>query len=203
MRILGQMVRVPVTAHQKFNEAAYFYNGMLANRTNVVILPYYLSAFLSAFRSITFYLQTQYSNDATFREWYARKRSEMAADPVLKMLNARRRGIVHLEPIDLFFKRGFEFPGRFGGCIETNHLEVEQGETADGRLTTTIKVGADGIEEDVATQISWHFDEEDGEDVMSYCYLGLQKLDALLQELSELRVSMGLPPDEVPRKSGD
>jgi hypothetical protein len=28
MTIGGQMARVPVTAHQKFDEAAYFYNGM-------------------------------------------------------------------------------------------------------------------------------------------------------------------------------
>ena len=73
MRVFGQMVRVPVTARQKFNEAAYFYNGMLANRTNVIVFPYYLSAFLSAFRSVTFYLQKQYANDETFKSWYEKK----------------------------------------------------------------------------------------------------------------------------------
>jgi hypothetical protein len=30
MQIVGQMARVPVTARQKFEEAAYFYNGMVA-----------------------------------------------------------------------------------------------------------------------------------------------------------------------------
>jgi len=43
------MAHVPVTARQKFKEAAYFYNGMLANRLNVTVIPYYLSAFVSAF----------------------------------------------------------------------------------------------------------------------------------------------------------
>jgi hypothetical protein len=38
MQVFGQMARVVVTARQKFNEAAYFYNGMIAQRLNVVIL---------------------------------------------------------------------------------------------------------------------------------------------------------------------
>ena len=48
MQMHGQMARVPVTARQKFSEAAYFYNGMLPHRTNPVVFPYYLSAFVSA-----------------------------------------------------------------------------------------------------------------------------------------------------------
>jgi hypothetical protein len=42
MQIFGQMARVPVTARQKFEEAAYFYNGMVAHRLNVIVFPYYL-----------------------------------------------------------------------------------------------------------------------------------------------------------------
>ena len=57
MEFFGQIARVPVTAPQKFDEAAYFYNRMFAYRTNVLIFPYYLSAFLSALRSVTMYLQ--------------------------------------------------------------------------------------------------------------------------------------------------
>ena len=119
MQVFGQMARVPVTARQKFEEAAYFYNGMVAHRLNVIIFPYYVSGFLSAFRSVTFYMQKQYAHDARFKSWYQQKQGEMSADPVLKMLNAHRTGIVHREPIDLFFYRDFEFPARFGNCIET------------------------------------------------------------------------------------
>jgi hypothetical protein len=53
MQLHGQMARVPVTARQKFSEAAYFYNGMLALRTNSVVFPYYLSF---RFRSAKRYL---------------------------------------------------------------------------------------------------------------------------------------------------
>jgi hypothetical protein len=66
MQMHGQMARVPVTARQKFSEAAYFYNGMLAHRTNPVVFPYYLSAFVSALRSVTIYLQKQYAHRPAF-----------------------------------------------------------------------------------------------------------------------------------------
>ena len=203
MQILGQMMRASVTARQKFNEAAYFYNGMLAQRTNVIIFPYYLSAFLSAFRSVTFYLQKQYAHDARFTSWYPKKQVEMAADGILKMLNNKRTGSVHREPIELFFKQGFEFPKRFAGCIETTHLEVTHDQEPDGRVTTRIRVGVDGLEEEVATEISWHFTEEDKEDVAKHCYLGLQRLDAILEELRALRVSIGLSPDEEIQTTSD
>ena len=71
MQMHGQMARVPVTARQKFSEAAYFYNGMLPHRTNPVVFPYYLSAFVSALRSVTYYLQKQYAHDKRFTAWYA------------------------------------------------------------------------------------------------------------------------------------
>ena len=57
MQIQGELVRATVTAKQRFNEAAYFFDGMQANQTNMTVFPYQLSAFLNAFRSITFYLQ--------------------------------------------------------------------------------------------------------------------------------------------------
>src|SRR5438132_6749599 len=107
MKIFGQMARVPVTARQKFEEAAYFYNRMFALRTNVVIFPYYLSAFLSALRSVTMYLQKQYAHDPLFASWYPQKQREMEADPILRMLNKKRVVAVHLEPFDLFFNKGF------------------------------------------------------------------------------------------------
>jgi hypothetical protein len=118
MLVFGQMARVVVTARQKFNEAAYFYNGTIAQRLNVVIFPYYLSGFLCAFRSVTYYMQKQYAHDAAFESWYQKKQAEMRADPTLKMLHANRTNIVHREPIDLFFYRDFEFPPKFDRFIE-------------------------------------------------------------------------------------
>ena len=208
------MARVPVTARQKFSEAAYFYNGMLAHRTNSVVFPYYLSAFVSALRSVTFYLQKQYAHEAAFGPWYESKQEEMRADPVLKLLVEKRNLALHQEPFDLHFKQGFKMPEKYGGVITTNHLMIREETDPTGQIKMSLKVGEDGPEEPVEPQISWHFAEDDPRDVMQHCYEGLQKLDAMLKELSGLGLeqergvadcrqvedtvkSMELPSDEI------
>jgi hypothetical protein len=108
MQLHGQMARVPVTARQKFSEAAYFYNEMIGYRTNSIVFPYYLSAFVSALRSVTYYLQKQYAHDARFTEWYGKKQEAMKADPALKILHEKRNTALHVEPFDLYFKQGFK-----------------------------------------------------------------------------------------------
>ena len=196
MQFHGQMVRVPVTARQKFDEAAFFYNEMIARRNNVIIFPYNLSAFLSAFRSVTYYLQKQYSEDARFQAWYPEKQREMSSDPLMKMLAKKRDGVVHREPLDLFYIQRLGFPDRFGDCIKTTHFEATTSQGDDGLVSTTVKIGPEGIEEPVPTHIAWLFEKADPHEVLELCYGGLERLNCILTELAGLRVSMGLPPDE-------
>lgn len=190
------MARVPVTARQKFNEAAYFYNSMLPLRTNVIRFPYYLSAFLSALRSVTWYLQKQYAADERFADWYSKKQAEMEGDAVLKMLNTMRVAVVHREPFDLHFRKGFKMPEKYGEYVETKHFELSEDQTPDGFIRMMIRVGKDAEEEPVFPWITWHFTEQDEEDVMNHCRAGLEKIDSILKELALLRIGIGLLPDE-------
>ena len=192
MQIQGELVRATVTAKQRFNEAAYFFDGMQANQTNMTVFPYQLSAFLNAFRSITLYLQKQYARESWFSSWYNPKQAEMANDPTLKMLNDKRVESIHHYPVDLIFKQGFCLPERFGGCIMTSHFEVESEERDDGLVVTRIKVGADGIKEEVATEISWYFSEDDADDVMKNCWAGLNKIRAIVSEIDAVRAYAGI-----------
>lgn len=196
VQMFGRMARVPLTARQKFNEAAYFYNRMLKHRLNVILFPYYLSAFLSALRSVTWYLQKQYAHNEQFGSWYSQKQAEMRADAVLKMLQQNRDAVVHREPFDLFFKRSFKMPAKYGDYIETKFFEQIEGQTREGVITTKIRVDKDSPEEEVEPWITWHFAEDDHEDVMNHCYAGLERLDAILKELEARRAEMALPADE-------
>lgn len=186
MQIHGQMERVPVTAHQKFSEAAYIYNAMLPHRTNPVVCPYYLSAFVSALRSVTFYLQKQYARDPAFTAWYETKQQEMRADHLLKVLVERRNTALHIEPFDLCFKQGWKMPEPFVGVIRTTFLAFRAEADREGRVRTFLHVEKDGPEEEVETQISWHFTDNDPTDVMQYCYEGLEKMHRLFKELAAL-----------------
>ncbi|HEX3067498.1 MAG TPA: hypothetical protein VHX14_02910 [Thermoanaerobaculia bacterium] len=196
MYFMGQLARLPMTARQKFEEAAYFYNQMLALRTDFRRFPFYLSAFLSALRSVTFYLQKQYSGDDPFREWYGIKQQEMEADPVLKMLNKKRVGVVHRQPVDLYYDLGFKWREEHDEYIETTQFEVSITMGADGLIKMRMKPNAEAEEEDVTAWIKWVFKPDDEADVMESCDAGLQKIDAILKELELLRVEAGLPADE-------
>lgn len=111
MKISGQMARVPVTARQKFSEAAYFYNAIVAPHKPCAlsIFPKRISLCL---RSVTWYLQKAVTR--TVRVLYPQKQAEMEADPVLRMLNQRRVAVVHRAPFDLHFKKGFRMPDKYG-----------------------------------------------------------------------------------------
>jgi hypothetical protein len=61
---------------------------------------------------------------------------------------------------------------------------------------TKIRVGKDAHEEAVEPWITWHFTEDDQEDVMNHCHVGLERLDAILKELESRRGEMGLVADE-------
>jgi hypothetical protein len=196
VQMFGRMARVPVTARQKFNEAAFFYNSMLKHRLNVIVFPYCLSAFLSALRSVTWYLQKQYAHNEEFAMWYAEKQTQMRAAPVLKMLAENRTTVVHREPFDLFFNRGFKMPEKYGEYIETTFFEQIEDQTPEGVITTNIRVGKDALEEEVEPWITWHFTEDDHEEVMNHCHGGLERLDAILKELETRRAEIGLVADE-------
>jgi hypothetical protein len=193
MQMHGQMARVPITATQKFGEAAYFYNGMLPHRNNPVVFPYYLSAFVSALRSVTYYMQKQYAHDSRFAAWYASKQEEMRRDPVLKLLHDKRNTALHIEPFDLHFRESFKMPERFGGVITTDHLEFGERTEPSGEVKMFLKVGKDGTEEQVEPLISWHFSEDDPKDVMNHRHEGPQKMDVILKEL----MSLGLQSEEI------
>jgi len=72
---------------------------------NFLKLKATFSAFLSAARSITFYMQKQYKTIPGFAEWYTAKQSEMSNDKELNYLNRARVENVHIGPVPLGMER--------------------------------------------------------------------------------------------------
>lgn len=175
------MVSMPVTARDKFSEAIYFFNRMLESRTNVHLFPFQFSAFLSALRTVTFYLQKQFSSTAGFREWYEAKRKEMKDDSLLHMLKEMRDEALHERPIELQFWHGPTIPDE---GIKTTHLEIIMDTDEQGEIRTVMKVGEDGEEMKVAPLVRWVVDlgEEKEIDILEACESGLRKIEAILRE---------------------
>ena len=85
----------------KINEANYFLSMMKEEFGDDEIFDYNLSAFVSASRSITEYMEEQYGRIEGFPEWYCVKDLKMRADPDLKYLRKARNKTIHEKPIDL------------------------------------------------------------------------------------------------------
>ena len=61
-------------------------------------LLFSFDSFLSAARSITFYMQKQYNSKSGFDNWYSRKQTDMKSDDELKFLNKLRVDFIHIRP---------------------------------------------------------------------------------------------------------
>ncbi|MBN2186021.1 MAG: hypothetical protein JW732_01050 [Dehalococcoidia bacterium] len=82
---------------RKVREAEHFLSMMKQTLEDDNTFSYNLSAFLSAARSITLYLQKQYAHRNGFAEWYCTYKIKMPADPELKYLNKARADDIHTE----------------------------------------------------------------------------------------------------------
>lgn len=83
----------------KLREAEYFLSMLKEAYEDDNTFAYNLSAFLSAARSVTFYMRDQYGRRNGLTEWYRPKETEMRADPELVFLNEARVESVHKETV--------------------------------------------------------------------------------------------------------
>lgn len=94
----------------KLDEADHFLNELIVANSNFIrddtdrnflIVRHKFSAFITAMRSITLYLQTDYRHTPGFGEWYASKQKDMATDLELRYLNKARVENVHIATVPL------------------------------------------------------------------------------------------------------
>jgi hypothetical protein len=179
------IVPLPMSAAQKFGEAVYFFNRMRETACNLRSFPYNLSAFLSALRSITFYLQEQFSKDPAFEVWYAGKQHELRNDPLLKRLKDTRDEALHARPVQLAVFAGPQLPEE--GLAMESGGSLSLTDDAEGNVVTTYQTGPEQPEVSVPPVVIWKFDDPEELDVVAACGQGLTKLRALLDEWHQLR----------------
>ncbi|MHB1830514.1 MAG: hypothetical protein ACYCO0_03925 [Candidatus Micrarchaeaceae archaeon] len=93
--------------YKKLYEAKFFLNKMIAEdesnykETNesheYTAFLYYISAFLSAFRSITYLMQKEFKDIPGFTEWYESQQKLLTNDKILKQLAEERVNTTHLK----------------------------------------------------------------------------------------------------------
>ena len=85
---------------QKLDEAKYFLSQMEANVINISNFKFNLSAFVSASRSVTLFMQKEYATEKKFSGWYKNWQLKMAINPIYQLINRKRAMTIHTQPIE-------------------------------------------------------------------------------------------------------
>ena len=81
----------------KVQEAMYFLQRMEDEQADRDACKYNLSAYLSAARSVTFFMQKEFARAPDFEEWYATEQEAIRRDPVMPFYLEARNRTLHQE----------------------------------------------------------------------------------------------------------
>ena len=159
----------------KAEEASFFLSKMKQRFEDDIIFSYYLSAFLSATRSITFYMQKQYKKQNGFSEWYCQQQIKMSNDAELKFLNKARVEDVHKSPVKTGATREKTFT--------VDVVIVKEGEKVEEQVEEDEKKSQHKIS---PKTIRRFFTTYEHEDVVEFSERQLKKLLQLVEECENI-----------------
>jgi hypothetical protein len=81
----------------KLEEASFFLGKVKSCLDDPIGLSYYLSAFVSAGRSVTWVMQSEFGKNQEHKEWYEMKMKDMTEDNILDFFNSVRIITIHQE----------------------------------------------------------------------------------------------------------
>lgn len=175
-------IRKMVTrTRDKLLEAKYFFERMKENQSEQDPFRYYLSAFLVAARSVTLFMQKEFSKVCGFQDWYAQKRTEMRNDEVMKVLDRKRTLTIHQEPVRphshvrVTVQEHIHISTRFSLVAIHANGSVERRESEPTPPPTP-------SEGKVMMQWRWYFDELPEKDIVALCQEHIVKLENLVAD---------------------
>jgi hypothetical protein len=182
----------------KLNEAKYFLDQMRSNTDNHEVFQYLLSACISALRSVTCFMQKEYTHIPKFSDWYTSKQAQMEADPMCSFFNKQRVITIHRKQIATQPQYVFYSPP-----IDTTKL-VELGQMVSFKTIVSVESGKQtqkitdivdnvgALVGDGSTETQWLFDDlsqennSDNIDVLTLCIQQLEKIAAIVLECEHL-----------------
>src|SRR5258708_17738526 len=166
-----------MTTHtrDKLNEAAFFQQGLAAEKVDPDHYRYFMSAFISAARSITLLMQKEYAHTKGFAEWYPDRQGEMKADDEMRFFNEQRVEAIHLARLKLA-EHGAIGKLRIGSEVVVV-LEYPDGTTEKKVVAAKTVVSAGGFE---SIDWTWYFGGQLGKSSTQMATEHLAKLTAFL-----------------------
>jgi len=169
---------------QKLLEVNYFLEQMKNTQSSRDAFKYNLSAFLSAARSVTFVMQSEFRRVSGFNDWYSQKQVETEGDDLMKFLKDKRNITVKQEPVRpraLVSVTNNEPPiiinDHMSFVIKRASGTVERSESIPPRPQPQPKAQAQ-----TTVEWLWYFVELPDKDVVSVCAEHVTKLESLVTE---------------------
>lgn len=169
-------------AWHKYDEARFFLDQMRKGEGDE--FEYYLSAFLTAGRSITLALQAEYSGIQKFERWYSEKQKEMEDIPVFDFMKNLRNRVAH--PDDTY-PTPREWPGvkTWPVALEEPPKELEE----EDRVRNVSTTGYDFVRYRFPEETHEVFDQYNSYTVCKLASEYLRELEDILDEWEKIRTS--------------
>jgi hypothetical protein len=168
-------------AKEKLLEAKFFLERMIEKESERDAFKFNLSAFLSAARSVTLIMQTEFDKVPGFKEWYADKQTKMQDDTEMKLLNNKRVMTIHQKPvrpsaqINATLTEQIVFSDSASIVVTHANGTVEQQESEPEPKRVPAKSEA-------TVEWRWYFEELPEKDVVTICNKHIGKLAVLVEE---------------------
>jgi hypothetical protein len=120
---------------QKLNEADFFLNKLEKHYQDSPEVRYYLSAFISAARSVTWVMRSEYHERSGWNEWFTSKTPDEEELLFLKRINDLRVKTEKLGPIELHYMVSFVIPADSFTEELKELLEKNEGKNCKGLMT--------------------------------------------------------------------
>lgn len=166
----------------KLLEARYFLERLIEFQKDRVALKYNLSAFLAAFRSVTLFMQTEYSHVENFSQWYAAKQKELESNDKMKLLNKKRVMTIHKVPVEPQAQIHVSIHEKLSATDELTIELIHADRTIEKREPIITERAESRPETIINDKWLWFFDDYPNSDVISICNECIISLENIVSE---------------------
>lgn len=170
---------------QKLLEAKYFLERMIESQSERDAFKYNLSAFLTAFRSVTLLMQKEFKNHLGFADWYEIQQGRLKADDKMKLLNTKRTMTIHQQPVQPHARVSVSITEHISLSESVSVVLTHKDGTVERYDTPPPEPPPAPAEGKTTIQWRWYFEEVPDIDVVTVCEECMAKLETVVSECEQ------------------
>ncbi|MDH4222361.1 MAG: hypothetical protein OEV55_02355 [candidate division Zixibacteria bacterium] len=169
----------------KLLEAEYFLKCMIENQTERDAFKYNLSAFLSAFRSITLIMQKEFNKHPVFADWYSIQRNKLKTDKKMNSLNTKRVMTIHLQPLEPHAQINVNIANHISLISNVSAVLIHEGGSEELSRSPAVMLPSTPSETKTIVQWLWYFEDIPDIDIVTLCQDCMNKLKVIVLECKQ------------------